>query len=983
MGIPKRVFKNVVAAVASMAASNSKDDWGLNPTETLDPELRWANLNLCHPASDFAPLHAFGRWEDQPHQHLPAARLAVSPWRGLLIADEVGLGKTISAIRILRRLHAIGQKGAVIIACPGSLRTKWRQELHHRGDIDAVVADSSRRLLAIMERIANGEPRIIIVSHGVLRRSSTLERLMDIMPEIMLTIVDEAHHCRNPRSRLHDAVQFLSMRSKRCVLMTATPVNLREEDLWVQLSLIAPERWPTIEQFHRTMGPTRMLNDVLTGISEKIPNLPRAVDRFQALEQTIGFAGDPRLAKAISLTLNETAWLPENIEKSRLELADLVRNLRPLNDLLVRTRKRDLDWHLAKRNAVTLDIQLSPEEWRLYEAARQWARTLIQMRHPEGHVFDWALIVPERMASSSLPAFARHVLRQLRTQAREHMEDIGDLNYEEDVDLEDVELRMLRRLGNLTELINAAEALGDVDSKYDAFQSWLSNSLDETKEGGVLLFSHFHSTLEHLQQKLENDGYLSALITGRTKMEERDRIRNSFKNGEVDILLSSEVGSEGLDQQHCHRLVNYDLPWNPMRIEQRIGRLDRFGQKAPEIEILNLAVEGTIDAAILHRLYHRIRIFEDALGMLDPLLGQAMKMVARAELDKPIGMQITQNMIPADDVSDEDPTVMTLLDKREMWLNERAIDEREWVGPDPGISALRQKVDENKLDIGAEQLRHWMMYQLGDSAQIHQTRDEGVWMLRLDDNIVQELANRTLNPMLIDSDTSGWSLTIQQAANRSGPHWFHVVFERDISRSEPNLIFLTTYHPLTRWICEQNTEESTLRLKTTRDEKTPDEAVWCFCIDWTVSSLTETTVRRWLYLDCKGNPLDEREANPLLLLESGTFDSESHNLWTIVKPIHDGLLNAEKRKLAPLIEELRANSQQAWHARISREMAQLSEADWRAKEEGKQPDPRWVRMKNSLISQLHDGLSNRLKELDKISEELSTKLEVRVAIRLE
>ena len=96
-------------------------------------------------------------------------------------------------------------------------------------------------------------------------------------------------------------------------------------------------------------------------------------------------------------------------------------------------------------------------------------------------------------------------------------------------------------------------------------------------------------------------------------MQDRDLIRERFRNGEFDVLLSSEVGSEGLDQQHCHRLVNYDLPWNPMRIEQRIGRLDRFGQTAEEILILNLAVEGTIDAAILHRLYHRIRLFEDAL----------------------------------------------------------------------------------------------------------------------------------------------------------------------------------------------------------------------------------------------------------------------------------------------------------------------------------------------------------------------------------
>ena len=128
---------------------------------------------------------------------------------------------------------------------------------------------------------------------------------MESMPEVMLTIIDEAHHCRNPKNRLHDAAQLLTMHSRKCVLMTATPVNLREEELWVQLSLLAPDRWPSIEQFYRTMRPTRMLNDILDGISRTVPNLPRALNHFQALENTIGFAGDPRLNEAIELVQNE------------------------------------------------------------------------------------------------------------------------------------------------------------------------------------------------------------------------------------------------------------------------------------------------------------------------------------------------------------------------------------------------------------------------------------------------------------------------------------------------------------------------------------------------------------------------------------------------------------------------------------------------------------------------------------------------------
>ncbi|MDP6899501.1 MAG: SNF2-related protein [Candidatus Thalassarchaeaceae archaeon] len=966
-----------------MVVSGSNDDSGPKASHSIDSTLRWMDLNLRIPTTDSAPLHHFGRWEDQPHQHLPAARLAASPWRGLLIADEVGLGKTISAIRILRRLHAIGESGGVIVACPGALRSKWRQELHHRGDIDAIVADSGRRLISMIERMAEGEPRVIIVSHGVLRRSSTLEKLIEIMPEMMLTIVDEAHHCRNPRSRLHDAVQLLAMRSQRCVLMTATPVNLRDEELWVQLSLLAPERWPTIEQFHRTMGPTRMLNDVLDGISQTLPNLPRAIDRFRALEQTIGFRGDPRLIEATALALNEDAWSPKNLEDSRQKLANLVRNLRPLNDLLVRTRRRDLDWHLAKRKAVTLDITLSPEEWRLYEAARRWARTLIQMRHPEGHVFDWALIVPERMASSCLPAFARHVLRQLRTQAREALEESGDAEFLEDIDLEEVELRMLRRLGNLSELVEAAEALTEIDSKYDAFLVWLTNSLEHDNIGGVLLFSHFHGTLEHLHHRLQTDGFRSAMITGRTRMDERDLIREKFRNGEIDILLSSEVGSEGLDQQHCHRLVNYDLPWNPMRIEQRIGRLDRFGQMADEIEILNLAVEGTIDAAILHRLYHRIRIFEDALGMLDPLLGEAMRMVARAELDRPTGQQIVMKMIPAEDDEDDDPSMLTLLDKRESWLAERSVEEREWVGPDPGISSLRKEVESLQLGIKSNDLQRWMEFRLGEFGQLHPTREEGVWMLRLGDELVDILASRANDIMQIDGDTVGWKLAINRAANRSGPHWFHVVFDREIARIDPQRIFITPFHPLVRWLCENTTDEGALRLQIVRQQNTPPNANWCVCIDWTVDSLTRTTIRRWLYLDNSGIPLEDGGTDYLNLLDHAILEQTQGRPDELLQSIQDALLDAENRRLGPLIDELRENAEQAWHARISREMAQLFDADMRAREEGKLPDPRWIRMKNGMISRLQDDLAKRLIQLEQMKKELSGELKLRIAIRLE
>jgi hypothetical protein len=341
-------------------------------------------------------------------------------------------------------------------------------------------------------------------------------------------------------------------------------------------------------------------------------------------------------------------------------------------------------------------------------------------------------------------------------------------------------------------------------------------------------------------------------------------------------------------------------------------------------------------------------------------------------------------MVRAAEVEEEDGDgVLTLLDKREMWLAERSVEEREWVGPDPGISTLRESVEIHGLGISAEDLRRWMLHQLGETSQLHTTRDEGVWMLRLDDDIVQELSNHSKDVMRIDMDTVGWSTLIQAAADRTGPHWFHVVFDREIARSEPAHIFLSPHHPLIRLLCERQDEGDTLGLRANRNQTTPPQAAWCVCIDWTVDSLTRTTVRRWLHLDAEGLPVEDPRSEPLNSLRDGIEDPSSLEVKPLLAPIEAALLEGERSRLLPLLEELRANAEQAWHARISRELGQLAEADWRSRNEGQPPDPRWVRMKNGLITRLQDDLAKRLAELDRMSESLTGRLDLRIAIRLE
>jgi hypothetical protein len=141
-------------------------------------------------------------------------------------------------------------------------------------------------------------------------------------------------------------------------------------------------------------------------------------------------------------------------------------------------------------------------------------------------------------------------------------------------------------------------------------------------------------------------------------------------------------------------------------------------------------------------------------------------------------------------------------------------------------------------------------------------------------------------------------------------------------------------------------------------------------------------VRRWLYLDAGGVPVLDDGANPLQLLQNSEVVGEQ-DLQSFLTPIEEALLESERLRLLPLLGELRDNAEHAWHQRILREMGQLAEADWTARAEGRMPDPRWVRMKNSLITKLQDELARRLAELDQIRDNLEGRLNLRVAIQIE
>jgi predicted metalloenzyme YecM len=655
-----------------------------------------------------------------------------------------------------------------------------------------------------------------------------------------------------------------------------------------------------------------------------------------------------------------------------------------------------------------LDVELSAAEWRLYEAARRWTWRLMQLRNPDSDRFDWALVVPERMASSCLQAFATHVQTQLRQTARAAF-DFGTEGQDEadDGTIREAEHRLLSRFGDLDELIDAAEELGDEDSKFEAMKMWMLNSLEEDRVGGILLFSHFRGTLAYLHRRLTEEGVNCKVLSGQTPMLQREVLRNQFANGEIDVLLSSEVGSEGLDQQHCHRLVNYDLPWNPMRIEQRIGRLDRFGQEADVITILNLAVEGTIDAAILGRLFHRIRLFEDSIGMLDPLLGKAMRLVAQTELNNPRAKRLGHSgysLVNADEVANVDGGLDTLLEKRERWLTERATEEREWLGNDPGIRTLREDAINMELGIEPVQLIAWVKARLKQrdrNSSVYKV--DGYWHLKLSQYSVDELALRCDDKSLSDWLTSGWQKHIEMLAGSAGPHIIGVAIDRDEAKDRTDLIQLAPWHPIIQWLREpiggEPNPDATIsgwkvagiapvtQLKAMRPKNWDEEGCMLICLDWIVAGLSNHAVRRWLVLDKHGMPIPNQPLYPWKSFEEIERVMFEENDEEIIEGaldrIHGWLLEDERARLAPLLDELRHNVQRSWMERIEREREQIRAAVYRQQQGGAAVDDRWRRMKNGLITRLTKELDERILHLEKIREGVQAELSARIIIQLE
>ena len=565
------------------------------------------------------------------YQFKPVVNFLMSAGQGILIADEVGLGKTIEAGLIWTELRARDDARRLLVLCPAMLREKWRTELERRFGIAGEIAsaqDVHRRLAESGQD--RRQPLALIASMQGVRpphgwdsddkMSDPRSRLAHFLreregeaPLIDLLVVDEAHYMRNASTMTAALGRLLRDVSNHVVLLSATPVHLGGRDLFELLNLVDQDTFnqPTVfDYILQANEPLIAARDiVLRGdvTPEELElNIKKAL-RHPLLRQNRQLAG----VLHAPLTREQLSD-----RRFRSELANKLERVNLLGRIVTRTRKRDVKEWVVLREAVPEEVVLSDVERRCYDHVSRLVRKLAAEH--EAHE-GFLLVMPQRQMSSS-PAAAFRAWRDRETDVQSSHEDLGLEEFTGDTEIGPIIAELVRRVPQLADY----NELKVCDSKYARLRTMLRQHLADYPKEKIVLFAYFRPTLGYLHERLSEDGVNSITLTGGTSDKHSIIARFAQPRG-PSVLLASEVASEGVDLQFARVLINYDLPWNPMKVEQRIGRIDRLGQTAPKVTIWNLFYAQTIDARIYKRLYERIGVFERTLGGLEPILGDEIR----------------------------------------------------------------------------------------------------------------------------------------------------------------------------------------------------------------------------------------------------------------------------------------------------------------------------------------------------------------------
>lgn len=576
-----------------------------------------------------------------PHQFKPVLQLLDSPSDGILIADEVGLGKTIEAGLIWTELKARFDARRLLVVCPAVLRKKWRDELLLRFGIKAELVDAEE-LLDRMQGIRN-KPRqefaLIASMQGLRpprdyleldnkRASARLARFLESVDPsgealLNLLVIDEAHYLRNSVTSTNTLGYLLRSHTDYLALLSATPLQTSETDLFNLLKLLDESAFPHEYMFDLSMSVTRPILQLRDAV---LAGRVNSNEFRSAIQQAMDNEFLDESAQLKSLLQQPPTDQELKAPASRAEIADRLDRVHPLSKVVTRTLKREVQENRVIREPQDYRAELTEAEESFYQQVTARVREYCQ---DNDLLTGFILTTPQRQMSSCMPAACRAWQEKLSSG---RIAGLDEAIYE--LSSGDSEGGEAQELGSLIEqLMEIAQSVGDYqelkqnDSKYQELRQNLRKYARDNPGKKIVLFSFFRQTLAYLKERLLEDGFTCIILQGG---DDKDETLAAFKDeAGPQILLSSEVGSEGVDLQFSSLLINYDLPWNPMRIEQRIGRIDRLGQQADTILIWNFMYANTIDERIYDRLLMRLDVFKQALGNMESIMGRVINKLTK------------------------------------------------------------------------------------------------------------------------------------------------------------------------------------------------------------------------------------------------------------------------------------------------------------------------------------------------------------------
>lgn len=550
--------------------------------------------------------------EPKPHQ-IDAALFALdSPHLpGVMLADEVGLGKTIEAGIVITQFWSQRRRQILIVA-PASLRQQWKQELFEKFFIDATILDSSKQKIKTPSHSPIPSSVVICSYEYVIRQEQELLRPWD------LVVADEAHRLRNHwsgKNKAGLAMARIVSNAHKTVFLTATPLQNKLEELYGIVSVFYPGYFYSLDSFRERYVKGRAFSD--DDLPERVAVLVKRTLRRDADKYI-------RFTERLPLTLEFTP------SRAELRLYNLVNGYLQREDIMAFTgsRRHLISLILRKRlGSSTLAIASTLENI----ANRLENEIQIGVQHAGSGDF----LVEEDLTSDEQEAL----------QEVDSSDEIAEGNPESREDIVRIEVAELRSYAELARSITVNEKARKLN---EALEQGFAKLRDLGAPEKAIIFTDSTKTQEYLAQSLRDSGWGdglvlfngsnlspesqeiyrrwmeansgSDLVTGIPASDRRKALVDYFRDS-GRVMIATEAAGEGVNLQFCSMVVNYDLPWNPQRVEQRIGRCHRYGQQH-NVVVVNFANRGNAaEARILELLATKFRLFESVFGASDQVLG--------------------------------------------------------------------------------------------------------------------------------------------------------------------------------------------------------------------------------------------------------------------------------------------------------------------------------------------------------------------------